>query len=187
MFIGFQPSVNSLLNFVTKLIFHILFQLARIDFNITSECDKNLINITFNLTNDHIKGTTMNAAFELFKPLENAFVLLEIYLPDSDNDDKYQRQIFRTNADVSKIIKGVRGNFIISLIAESLLSHFDFEVKFPLKEGKYNLVDFDVPSAIFPILPARFKAFVKFSVKIKESRKPKFLISLFFFGKIIQN
>lgn len=154
-------------------------------FNISSEFDQKLINITFKLSTDKIKGTTLNASFELFKPLENAILFFDVYLPDSDYDQKYQRKLFQSNMDVSKILRGVRGNIIISMLVDALISNFDFEVKFPIKEGKHTFSNFICPDALFPGKPKRYKSILKFTVKIKEFRKPKWLLTVTNFGKII--
>jgi hypothetical protein len=85
------------------------------------------------LTNIEGRDTVMNAYFELLKTLNNAYISYEIRTPETDDDTDYQRKLFRTNADLSKLLKGIRGNYIISLMVDELFKSFDFDVKLPIK------------------------------------------------------
>lgn len=80
------------------------------------------------------QDTVMNVSFDLLKAISNAYVYYEINIPESESDTNYLRTLFRTNVDASRLIKGIKGNFIISMMAELILKSFDFDVKFPVLE-----------------------------------------------------
>lgn len=80
--------------------------------------------------------THLNVSFEIKKKIENIFYHYQAYGRESNNDD---RLIFQTNIDASKILKGVRGNAIISLLADAILKKFDFNLNFPIEVVRFSI------------------------------------------------
>lgn len=83
--------------------------------------------------NDGIHNTVLNVTAKIFQQIENMFCLVELRLPEGSSDQNFQRSFFKTSLDVNKVIKGVRGNQLISFIYDKISESVDFEMKFPLK------------------------------------------------------
>lgn len=110
-------------------------------YNITFDNDPNFLKLNVTLfTRNENPSTIMNITFDLIKTLSNSYIYYEFNTPESDTDTKYLRQLFRSNIDVSKILQGIRGNFVISWLSDVLLKSFDFEIKFPIRPVRYQYI-----------------------------------------------
>lgn len=96
--------------------------------------DKNLLNATVTTFSDGIHDTLFSASVETFTEIFNIFVDFEGRLPESSDDNNYEKLYFRTKINGMKFLKGVRGNYLIALLVDMILKSLDFEFKFPLKK-----------------------------------------------------
>lgn len=62
----------------------------------------------------------------------------KVLVPESKNEERYTREYFRSSVDVGRVVKAIKGNTFIRMIAESVASSFDFELKFPLKKVRIS-------------------------------------------------
>lgn len=89
--------------------------------------------MSMSIFNDDIHNTRLNITINLEKPIENIFSNIQIRLPESDTDRNFEKIFFTTDVDFSKLVKGVRGNYIISILYNNLAKSMDFDLKFPMK------------------------------------------------------
>lgn len=75
---------------------------------------------------------------EFLKTVENVFLRYEVSMAESETDTNYGRSILKTTFNVQRMIKGVRGNSMISFLVDSVLKSLDSELKFPMEQ--VNLV-----------------------------------------------
>lgn len=69
----------------------------------------------------------------LWKSIENIFWNIKIQVPESDTDENFEKIFFTTDVDVDRLVKGVRGNYVISTLYNNLVKSMDFDFKFPMK------------------------------------------------------
>jgi hypothetical protein len=88
--------------------------------------------------NDGIHDTVMNITADLLNPINNLFIIAEFRLSESATDRNYEKVLFRSNLDGKKLLKGIRGNYLISLYVDILTRSADFKLAFPFKRVKLN-------------------------------------------------
>lgn len=96
--------------------------------------DPKLTNASVTTFNDGVHDTLICIKFEFLANIQNVIADAQWRLPDSADDNKYEKIFFRTRVNVKKILQGVRGNFLITLFVDSVLKSVDFELKFPMKK-----------------------------------------------------
>lgn len=131
-----------------------------------------------NLTikNDYVHDTVFGASIQLLKPIYDWKIEFAIFLVDDDSE-KYSRQLFRSQINVTKLLQGMRGNIIMAGIIKDFLNAFegDIELKFPFKSRNYTLKSFTlpVPVNLFPPIPLRLVAEVKHWVRVAKGKGVK--------------
>lgn len=100
------------------------------------ESDKKLANISISTFNDGIHNALINARFEFYSNVQNVFIKLQIRLPETPNDSKYEKIFFQSNVNVRKVLEGVRGNSLISLVSDIILESMNENLTFPLTKVK---------------------------------------------------
>lgn len=133
-------------------------------------------NTSISCKNDDIHDTVTNFTIVLYKPITNVFAYIEIRSRESEDDKVYKRIYFQSTIDVAKILKGVRGNFVISYFSDMVLKSLDFELKFPLPNGTYSGNNLIFPGHLIPIKDARFLAIIKYFIKL-QGRKSRVLFN----------
>lgn len=98
------------------------------------EFDKRYLNLTITTFSDGIHDTMINTTADLYQPINNLFINLEVRTPQFPENKNYGKIIFRTRLDGIKILKGVRGNYLISLFADFMIRSMDFEPKLPAEK-----------------------------------------------------
>lgn len=91
--------------------------------------------------NDGIHDTSLNITIEFFKQIYNAFYYIEIRAAESKTDTNYQRILMRTSIDCQRLIKGVRGNALISHFVDPIIKSMDYDFKFPMKPVRIDFFD----------------------------------------------
>lgn len=107
---------------------------ALITEKIEHKCNENVVRLNVTLKNDGGNNTVWNITFELFVDIENIIAAGKICLPDSQNDQNYGLEYFRTSVDASKMSKSLKGNALMRVLTESILKSINFDLKFPLKK-----------------------------------------------------
>lgn len=83
--------------------------------------------------NDQVHDTILNVTAQLFKKVENILVFVEIRLPENENDNNYERILFKTNLNLARMtFEKLAQIQLISHITNSIWKHMDFKLKFPL-------------------------------------------------------
>jgi hypothetical protein len=96
----------------------------------------------------------MSGVGDIKVDLEKLILRLLIKLPETENDENYHREFFRTSIDVTKFFREInRISFISKAIMESVKNSLDFKMQFPMKKvlGFYmfrHLIVFDCRESI---------------------------------------
>lgn len=98
------------------------------------EFDKRYVNVTINVINDGIHNTVMNVTADLYQTIENLFIDSEVRLEESPGDRNYGKIFFRSKMDGRKVLQGVRGNYLISILVDLVLKSMDFVPKLPAEK-----------------------------------------------------
>lgn len=106
---------------------------ALIAWKISQDFNEKIVIVNITLKNDGLHDTIANATIETFVDVANILVLAKVLVPESNDEERYTREYFRSSVDVGRVVKAIKGNTFIRMIAESLASSFDFELKFPMK------------------------------------------------------
>lgn len=126
------------------------------------------------INNDGVHDTSFNSLILLNKNVYDWKVDFAILLADDDSDT-YAREFFRTSINVSKVLQGYRGNFLVAPIVNSMLKalEIDFELKFPFRARKYCINNFTTPGNLFPPMPLKFMVEFKHWARIARSKKTR--------------
>lgn len=81
----------------------------------------------------------MNFTVEFSVDIVRLWVRISINLPDSENDQKYGNEFFKTSIDVPKLIRGIYGNYFTKSFMVNFLKSIDFELKYPKKKARWKL------------------------------------------------
>lgn len=128
------------------------------------------------LHNDGIHDTSIDGAIQLFKDVYEWRADVAFALAPSNSSYRSTKEYFRTSLNVSKIIQGFRGNFIIAPIIDSLIKsiNMDFELKFPFKARNYSYNNFTIPGHLFPsAMSVMFIGEFKHWVRVSRKRSVK--------------
>lgn len=107
-------------------------------FKVNYATNKKLVNASVETFNDGIHDTLLNAIIDLYKAVQNVFVDYQIRLPETPNDNNYKTVFFRSKINAKKVLQGVRGNILITLLVDTIVKSLDFELKFPMKKVRKN-------------------------------------------------
>lgn len=66
-------------------------------------------------------------------------VYIRLCLPLTQSDSFFRREVIRTVCGVSKLLKGIYGNYLSKAIMEKLADLVDFELRFPAKKIRSSL------------------------------------------------
>lgn len=125
----------TLMKFTIRQLF-LLFQNAVIIISeLVGNHDRNICSYDQILFNDGVHDTVINITFETFVVLDKMLVHLKFLEKEFPSDQIFRKEHFSTTFDVSRFFKGVQGNFIIKIFAESFLKSLTFAVPtFPLQK-----------------------------------------------------
>lgn len=122
------------------------------------------------LMNDGFNDSVIDIEFELIVDNHNTRLLFKVFIPDSPADQKFQRQIYGTAIDMQSVLTRLKGNMLSSIFLQRLVESSEFEWKFPLKKGIYQIKNASIPGKLLPKLPLRLMVFVQAFMKV-EGRK----------------
>jgi hypothetical protein len=91
-------------------------------------------NLTITIFNDGIQDTIVNVKAEVKEIITRVRADVKIMGRKDENDKNFERELFRTNVDVGKAMKGMQGNYLIRTFFESFGKSADFELKLPFKK-----------------------------------------------------
>jgi hypothetical protein len=88
-------------------------------------------NYTVDIFNDEIHDTVFNATMRSKQIITKLQVEFKVMTQVDENDKNYEREFFRTNFDVGKMMKKAYGNYFLRSFMEAFTKSMDFEVKLP--------------------------------------------------------
>lgn len=126
-------TISSILAFsmLTTLVLQVTSVLK---FNVTIDFNPRFNNWSHSVYNDNIHTTKLNLSIDLYEDMSNIFVVYEVYLKDSAQDEEISNKVFSTNVNFMKLLKGVRGNIILNQFIEALQGSADFKIEMPLRK-----------------------------------------------------
>lgn len=113
------------------------------------------------------------------------FAYVEFRLPESNEDTKFLRILFRSSIDIRKFLSGIKGNFWLGWLLEPLLAAANFEVKFPLGKGTYRFINVTFPTEKFPFKNIRAHGIFNISAKMSNRSKKVWIFTVITYGEII--
>lgn len=108
-------------------------------FQIQYEFNSTLVNYSVSTFNDGIHDTVVSSSTDLYEKIFNIYCSFEIRVAESPSDTKYQRILYRTSMDMKRILQGVRGNMMTSLIVDNILQKANFDFKLPLEPVQFAI------------------------------------------------
>lgn len=130
-------------------------------------CMTNYSFVTSDIDND-TSSTTFNVTMMLNKEISNVRFDIVFKLPDTDTDTKFNRQLFRTSINMTRVLRGVTGNSLIKYLMDMMLKNLDFELIFPMKPGVYRMINFQYKGEFLPPITTKVyfecKMFGKFRI-----------------------
>lgn len=139
--ISFTSCLVTLVSFNFRKIYFKQFHLKqcvilidRVDYHFNEKI--NVVNFT--LQNDGVHDTVINFCAETFAVIEKMIGHVRITTPMDDDDKIYAKPFFSTSVDVSKLLKGVQGNFVLKVFLENFFKSIDFEPKLPMKKVRFT-------------------------------------------------
>lgn len=94
------------------------------------------MNITFQLFNDKIHDTAITFILNLFSEVEKMKCIFTVNLPENEADKSFKRTLMSSSVDMSKLLDGTRGNFVVQAFMENYMKSINFEPKLPFKKVK---------------------------------------------------
>lgn len=98
-----------------------------------SDCDYKLANLTVTFTHNEKGDSVTNVTFVNFVNVTKFMVYVNVRVPENRIDHEYKVQLFKTVADVEKVLSGLQSNPMIRGYVENIMKFMDFKVEFPLK------------------------------------------------------
>lgn len=96
--------------------------------------NKELVNVSITVHNDGIHDSMLDIWWEQFVVVQNFFISIRVSVPENENDEKYQREMFRGTFDGARLISQGYSSAVGRFMLESLFSFIDFELKTPFKK-----------------------------------------------------
>jgi hypothetical protein len=93
-------------------------------------------NYTVELFNDEIHDTVFNGSTHYKEVITKYQIEFKVMTQIDENDKNYERELFRTNVDFGKMMKGIQGNFFLRSFMEAYTKSVDFELKLPFEKVK---------------------------------------------------
>lgn len=128
------------------------------------------------LHNDGKHDTSIDGFVQLLKDVYDWRADIAIYFADVNANYTEAKQYFRSSVNISKVMHGFRGNFIMAPIIDSFIKsiNMDFELIFPFKARNYSYANFVTPGHLFPkALAIRFTGEFQHWVRISKKRSRK--------------
>lgn len=97
-------------------------------------------NATITLKDEPAVGTFISATFTNFAVIEKMILYLRINTQQDQNDDEYQKDIFKGVADIGKLMNGIASNPILKSVSSDIRKHMDFEPQFPWNKVLFSFV-----------------------------------------------
>lgn len=86
------------------------------------------------LLNEKNLDCRFNFTFHLFKDIYLSIAYISLNIQDYDGDANYQKEIFKTTFNASKLMAGITGNFMTKILIDQVRETADFELKMPMKK-----------------------------------------------------
>lgn len=118
------------INFIVSLVQRSVFVFKEFNF----ETNKNYLNCRYKFFNDGIHSFSLNISLEPFSTVTKILVYFKGKVPQSADDQSYQRELVQSVVDVEKISTGMPRNIVTKTVAENIFKSFDFELKFPFQK-----------------------------------------------------
>lgn len=97
-------------------------------------------NINYTLYNDGVHATLFNFSIEFLTEIQKMMIGVKVNLPDSESDQSYRREYFRTTIDLQKLLNGVFVSFFMRSFMENFYSSINFVPQLPIKKVIFSLI-----------------------------------------------
>lgn len=104
---------------------------------------------------NEMSSSKLNVTLQLLKEISDVRFDVIFKIPESADDTKYTRQLFRTSINVTRLLQGVVGNSLIKYFINQLILNLDFQLKFPLKPGIYRMINYNYKGEYLPPITTR--------------------------------
>lgn len=108
-----------------------------------------------------MSSSKLNVTLNLLQVISDVRFDVLFKIPESSDDTKYSRQLFRTSINITRLIQGVVGNSLIKYFMNQLILNLDFQLKFPLKPGIYRVINYNYKGEYLPPITTRMYYEVK--------------------------
>lgn len=97
--------------------------------------NKNVVNITYFVVNDPLRGFSANVTFNSSVIISKMWVYVTIRVSMNENDIKFQRELIKTVVDLEKAFRGRQNNFLIGVLIDSFVKAGIDDLKFPMRKA----------------------------------------------------
>lgn len=169
---------------------------------VENDFNKLYLNISSELFNDGIHDFRFSSCIETFVDIVSVILYIKLNIPESPNDQKYQKVFFQTVCDIKKIINGTSTNFITRSIMEKFSTSVDFELKLPFKkvriitsnyfqifitkeiQGIYRYTNVSISETLLPLPNTKLLLELRFVGKIAGKKSTVFISLMKFYSEI---
>lgn len=110
-------------------------------------------------------NSVMNITYQLYEAIENIKVEIRFCFPESNHDDKYLREIFRTSIDMGKTVKSLKTNFLVQDAITKFLESLNGTSEFPLPVGIYQFTNLTFDGSLLPPISSKYLVVAKVFIK----------------------
>lgn len=90
--------------------------------------------LTVKVLSERNTNSIMNVTIEFKEVTQKLTAILTMNVPESENDQNYRREYFKSSVDVEKIFDGKFGSFIVKSFMENFIKSMEFVPKFPFEK-----------------------------------------------------
>lgn len=117
-------------------------------------------------------SSVFNITYQLFEAIENVKVDIRFCFPESDHDNKYLREVFRSSVDLGKTLKSLKTNIFIQSILTRFLKSHNGTSEFPLPAGIYQFTNLRFDGSSLPPITSKYSVILKIFMKpLKKNGK----------------
>lgn len=125
-----------------------------------------------------VSSTVFNATFQLFETIENVKVDIRFCFPESDHDNQYLREVFRSSIDVAKTMKSLKINPLIKEAITNFLESVNGTAEFPIPANTYQFTNLTFDGSSLPPITSKYLLMLKVFMKPRQKNGKFVLTSL---------
>lgn len=176
---------HSQISYILEILTFYFFQDSRIIIEkINSTSNEKYFNFSATINSDH----SLNISTEIFSPMDDLRIYVNIGIPKDENDQKYENIIFKTTLNICKLLQGKAGDLMSRTIVMIAKTFANKEMKCPTVIGKTFLTSVVLEDGFVPkmLLSRDIKAYiwVRMIGKVLAEKKTAEFLNIKIYAKI---